>query len=122
MKKKKILLIGTGGTITAKMANGSWHPGEFNEKELLEFVPEIKYFAKIKTTNLFNIDSSDMQPKYWLQFAKVIYDNYNKYDGFIILHGTDTMHYTASALSFLLQGLSKPIVFTGSQVPPQNPG
>ena len=117
MAKKKVLLIGTGGTITAKMVNGSWKPGEFNEKELLGFIPEIKDLAAIRTVDLLNIDSTNMQPKYWLDLAKTINDNYSKYDGFIITHGTDTMHYTASALSFLLQDLSKPVVLTGSQVP-----
>ncbi|MCK4729718.1 MAG: asparaginase [Candidatus Aenigmarchaeota archaeon] len=118
MDKKKILFIGTGGTITAKTVNNSWKPGEFNEKELLDFIPEIKDLADIKTIDLLNIDSSNMQPKHWLEIAKTIKDNYPDYDGFVITHGTDTMHYTASALSFLLQDLSKPIVLTGSQVPP----
>ncbi len=122
MSKKKVLIIGTGGTISAKMVNGSWRPGEFSERELLEFIPEIKKIANISTLDLFNIDSSNMQPKYWLRLAQTIKDNYSKYDAFLITHGTDTMHYTASALSFLLQNLSKPIVFTGSQVPPHKIG
>ncbi len=117
MNKKKILLIGTGGTITAKLVKGTWKCGEFNEKELLKLIPEIKDLADTKATDPYYIDSSNMQPKYWLKIAKTINDNYNKYDGFVITHGTDTMHYTASALSFLLQNLSKPIILTGSQVP-----
>ncbi len=117
---KKILLIGTGGTVTAKIVNGSWRSGEFNEQELLKFIPEINNIVKIETINLFNIDSSNMQPKYWLKIAKTIKDNYHKFDGFIITHGSDTMHYTSSALSFLLQNLSKPVVLTGSQVPPHH--
>src|SRR3989338_6803142 len=95
--KKKVLFIGTGGTITAKMVDGAWQPGKFNEKELLDFIPEIKELADIETIDLFNIDSSNMQPKYWIELAKTIKDNYSKYDGFVITHGTDTMHYTASA-------------------------
>jgi len=122
MAKKKILFIGTGGTITAKMIDGSWKPGEFTEEELLNFIPEIKNIAEITTVIVFNTDSSNMQPKYWLKLAEIINENYLEYDGFIITHGTDTMHYTASALSFLLQNLSKPIVLTGSQVPPQQLG
>lgn len=122
MSKKKILFIGTGGTITAKMVNNSWHPGAFNEKELLKFIPEIKNLAVIKTIDLFNIDSSNMHPKYWIKIAETIKNNYLDFDGFIITHGTDTMHYTASALSFLLQNLSKSIVLTGSQVPPHKIG
>ncbi len=114
MEKKKILFIGTGGTITAKMVNGSWRPGEFNETELLDFIPEIKNLADINTIDLLNIDSSNMQPKHWVEIAKTIKDSYSEYDGFVITHGTDTLHYTASALSFLLQDLSKPIVLTGS--------
>ncbi len=104
------------------MVDGAWQPGKFNEKELLDFIPEIKELADIETIDLFNIDSSNMQPKYWIELAKTIKDNYSKYDGFVITHGTDTMHYTASALSFLLQKLSKPIVITGSQVPPHKIG
>ena len=122
MSKKKILIIGTGGTICAKMVNGSWKPGEFNEKELVGFIPEIKDLANITTLDLFNIDSSNMQPKFWIEIAETIKDNYQKYDGFLITHGTDTMHYTASALSFLLQDLSKPVILTGSQVPPHQVG
>ncbi|RLI99592.1 MAG: hypothetical protein DRP06_03175 [Candidatus Aenigmatarchaeota archaeon] len=74
--------------------------------------------ADIKTIDLLNIDSSNMQPKHWLEIAKTIKDNYPEYGSFVITHRTDTMHYTASALSFLLQDLSKPVVLTGSQVPP----
>ena len=122
MANKKILFIGTGGTITAKMVDGSWKPGKFSEKELLNFIPEINDFADITTINAFNTDSSNMQPVCWLKIAKIINANYLEYDGFIITHGTDTMHYTASALSFLLQNISKPIVLTGSQVPPDQLG
>ena len=122
MTKRKVLFIGTGGTITAKMVNGGWKPGLYSEEELISFIPEIKELADISTLNLLDIDSSDMQPSYWLQIAQAINDNYSKYDAFIVTHGTDTMHYTASALSFLLQGLSKPVILTGSQVPPHQIG
>jgi len=118
MAKKKVLIIGTGGTITAKMHKGSWRPGEFSEDEIIGLVPEAKKLATLSTIDLLSTDSSNMQPKDWLSIAGVIKRNYSKFDSFVILHGTDTMHYTASALSFLLQNLSKPIVLTGSQVPP----
>lgn len=118
MTKKKVLIIGTGGTITAKMHKGSWRPGEFSEDEIINLVPEAKKLATLSTLDLLSTDSSNMQPKNWLDIAGAIKKNYSKFDGFIITHGTDTMHYTASALSFLLQNLSKPIVLTGSQVPP----
>ncbi|WP_371804979.1 asparaginase [Candidatus Lokiarchaeum ossiferum] len=124
MKKslKKILLIGTGGTITAKMVDGAWKPGEINEDELMNFIPEIQQLASIKTLNLFKIDSVGMQPKYWVKIAQTIKSNYKLFDGFVIIHGSDTMHYTASALSFLIQKLTKPVILTGAMVPPQEIG
>ncbi|MBN2094500.1 MAG: asparaginase [Candidatus Aenigmarchaeota archaeon] len=122
MGKKKILLIGTGGTVTAKMVNGSWKPGCFSEADLLEFAPEIRDLAEVTTLDLFHTDSSNIQPQEWLEMAKIIRKNCGKYDGIVITHGTDTMHYTASALSFLVQGLKIPVVLTGSQVPPHKTG
>ncbi|WP_457558421.1 asparaginase [Candidatus Harpocratesius sp.] len=117
-KRPKILLIGTGGTITAQKINGVWTPGKFSESDLLLFIPEIESLAQIDTINLFNIDSVCMQPKYWVKIAQTIQKEYDNYDGFVISHGTDTLHYTASALSFLIQNLTKPIILTGSMVPP----
>jgi len=122
MDKKKILLIGTGGTVTAKMVNGSWRPGSFTEEDLLKFVPEVKDLAEITTVDLFSMDSSNFQPEQWVELAKLIQKNHELYDGVVITHGTDTMHYTASALSFLLQNLNFPVVLTGSQVPPHKTG
>ncbi|MHA2001630.1 MAG: asparaginase [Promethearchaeota archaeon] len=117
MKKKKILLIGTGGTITAKQIDGTWKPGEISEADLIQFVPELATIADIATLNLFNIDSVCMQPKYWIKIAQTIKENYKKYDSFVITHGTDTMHYTAAALSFLIKNLAKTVAITGSMVP-----
>ncbi len=114
---KRVLLIGTGGTISAKKVDNAWKPGLFTEKELLETIPEIADLAEINTINLFNIDSVCMQPKYWVEIAQLIAKEYKNYDGFVLTHGTDTLHYTASALSFLLQNLAKPVVLTGSMVP-----
>ena len=91
----------------------------FNFKQILNEVPELKKFGYLIDTISFDplIDSSDAQPKFWIDLAKRIQDNYKKYDGFVVLHGTDTMSYTASALSFMLENLEKPVVFTGSQLP-----
>lgn len=122
MKKKKILMIGTGGTITAEMINGMWQPGRFTPRDLVNFIPELKDVASIITKSIYRIDSSNMQPEYWLALAKAIYENAGKYDGIVITHGTDTMHYTASALSFLLHNLPIPVVLTGSQIPPHQTG
>jgi len=122
MTKKRVLIIGTGGTITAKMHEGSWRPGEFSETEVLSLIPEARILANISTADIIRTDSSNLQPADWLKIAKTIHKNYKRFDGFIITHGTDTMHYTASALSFLLQNLSKPVVLTGSQVPPHQLG
>jgi L-asparaginase len=91
----------------------------FNFDQLLQHVPELKRFNYRISTYQFNppIDSSDMEPKYWAKLVKIIHYNYDNFDGFVILHGTDTMSYTASALSFMLENLSKPVILTGSQLP-----
>jgi len=91
----------------------------FEFDSLLSEIPEIKKFkTKIETISFEEpIDSSNMQPENWMQIAQIIYDNYNNHDGFVVLHGSDTMAYTASALSFLLENLSKPVILTGSQLP-----
>ena len=91
----------------------------FNFDQLLEYVPEIKGF----NLNIYSIafeppiDSSDISPESWSELVRIIYSNYERYDGFVILHGTDTMAYSASTLSFMLEGLTKPVIFTGSQLP-----
>lgn len=115
----KVLLIYTGGTLGMgrNPKTGALEPLDFNH--LIENMPE---FAFIKTdidVQQFNppIDSSDMSPKLWAQLASIISSNYDSYDGFVILHGTDTMAYTASALSFMLENLTKPVILTGSQLP-----
>jgi L-asparaginase len=119
MQYKKILLIYTGGTIGMITDPESGVLKPFNFSEITSQVPEIKLFdCEIDSFSFENpIDSSNMTPKVWQDLVKVIEDNYAKYDGFVILHGTDTMAYTASAVSFMVQNLDKPIVFTGSQLP-----
>ena len=91
----------------------------FDFDELLEHIPELQLLnCEIETVSVRNpIDSSNMQPRYWLQLAGIIEGHYHNYDGFVVLHGSDTMSYTGSALSFMLQGLNKPIILTGSQLP-----
>ena len=91
----------------------------FNFDQLLQHVPELKRFNYRISSYQFNppIDSSDMEPAFWSKLVRIIHDNYDYYDGFVILHGTDTMAYTASALSFMLENLAKPVILTGSQLP-----
>ncbi len=114
--KKNILLIATGGTIASKKTDEGLAPGITSE-ELLSYVPEIKKFCDVDTIQLLNIDSTNIQPEYWVLMTEAIEKNYDKYDGFVISHGTDTMSYTSAALSYLIQNLDKPIVVTGSQKP-----
>jgi L-asparaginase len=91
----------------------------FDFKNLLNQIPELKLLDCKITTKSFKkpIDSSNMNPKYWIQIAEIIEDNYEAFDGFVVLHGSDTMSYSASALSFMLENLAKPVIFTGSQLP-----
>lgn len=114
--KKNILLIATGGTIASKKTSDGLAPG-ITSDELMEYVPEIKEYCNVDTIQILNIDSTNIQPEYWILITEAIEKVYDKYDGFVISHGTDTMAYTASALSYLIQGLDKPIVITGSQKP-----
>ena len=115
----KVLLIYTGGTIgmVQDPKTGAWSPFDFSS--LLQTMPSLRKLNVDIGTHSFSeiIDSSDMRPEYWVEIAKVIEENYNNYDGFVVLHGTDTMSYTASALSFMLEGLEKPVILTGSQLP-----
>ena len=117
--RQKILLIYTGGTIgmIENTTTKALEPFDFNH--LLDNVPKIKMLDFEIDNFQFDvpIDSAEMNPMHWGQMAKVIEDNYEKYDGFVILHGTDTMAYTASALSFMLNNLAKPVIITGSQLP-----
>ena len=119
MAKPNILLIYTGGTIGMVKDFDTNTLRAFNFDNLLVRIPEIRQLDCNISTHSFEepIDSSNMSPAYWLQIAEVIEDNYCDIDGFVVLHGSDTMSYTASALSFMLENLSKPVVFTGSQLP-----
>lgn len=112
---KKILLIATGGTIASTATSDGLSPSTTAE-ELLSFVPEVKEFAEVDVNQVLNIDSTNIEPEHWLKIAEVIKNNEN-YDGYVITHGTDTMAYTSSALSYLIQNFDKPIVLTGAQKP-----
>lgn len=118
-KKTSILIIYTGGTIgmVQHPQNGTLVPVRF--EKIQEVVPELKKYDFIIKTMTFTpaLDSSNMNPITWIKIAKTIERNYNQYDGFVVLHGTDTMAYTASALSFMFENLDKPIILTGSQLP-----
>lgn len=117
--RPSILVVYTGGTIgmVEDPETGGYKPFEF--EHLLSLIPELKRFDLNIETYAFKkpIDSSDTNPKVWVEIAEVIEKNYKQFDGFVILHGSDTMAYTASALSFMLENLSKPVIFTGSQLP-----
>lgn len=121
--KASLLLIYTGGTIGMKKdpEDGTLKPFDFSQ--LMQEVPELGKFALRIDSFTFDplIDSSDVEPALWQALAELIHHRYDDYDGFVVLHGTDTMAYSASALSFMLDGLSKPVIFTGSQLPVGEP-
>lgn len=118
-KKAKILLIYTGGTIgmIKDFETGALRAFDFDD--LLKHIPELKILDCEIATISFNEpkDSSSINLKDWIYLATIIEDNYQAYDGFVVLHGSDTMSFTSSAMSFMLENLAKPVVFTGSQLP-----
>jgi len=117
--KPNILLIYTGGTIGMMKDFETGALKAFNFKKLLQKIPELKQLdCQIETISFEKpIDSSNMNPEKWMKIASIIEENYMNFDGFVVLHGSDTMSYSASALSFMLENLAKPVVFTGSQLP-----
>lgn len=118
-KKSSVLLIYTGGTIGMMQDARSGELKPFDFKSLTRQIPELNKFDIELSSISFKdpIDSSNMHPKVWIELANIIEKNYKKHDGFVILHGSDTMSFTASALSFMLENLNKPVVLTGSQLP-----
>lgn len=118
-RKNRVLLVYTGGTIGMgkNPETGVLEPLDFNQ--LVKYMPELSMLKTGIDTYQFTqpIDSSDMSPRLWSQLVRIIADRYDKYDGFVVLHGTDTMAYTASALSFMFENLTKPVILTGSQLP-----
>ncbi|MES2411509.1 MAG: asparaginase [Bacteroidota bacterium] len=117
--KPNILLIYTGGTIGMIKDFETGVLKAFNFKKLLQKIPELKHLdCNIETISFKKpIDSSNINPNKWIEIAEIIENNYSNFDGFVVLHGSDTMSYSASALSFMLENLNKPVVFTGSQLP-----
>jgi len=117
--KAKILLIYTGGTIGMMKDFETGSLKAFNFSKLLQKIPELKQLdCDIETISFEKpIDSSNMNPEKWVGIAEIIEKNYDDFDGFVVLHGSDTMSYSASALSYMLENLSKPVIFTGSQLP-----
>ncbi|WP_343487433.1 asparaginase [Allomuricauda sp. d1] len=118
-RKVNILMIYTGGTIGMVKDYASGTLKAFDFDELIESIPEINQLDCNLEGISFEtpIDSSNMNPKYWVEIASIVEENYNRFDGFVVLHGSDTMSYSGSALSFMLENLSKPVIFTGSQLP-----
>ena len=113
---KRILMIATGGTIASKRSEDGLKP-LITSEELLGYVPDVKEFCEVTAMQVINIDSTNIQPKHWLLISSTIEKYYDQFDGFVVCHGTDTMAYTASALSYLIQNSPKPIVITGAQKP-----
>ena len=113
---KHILLIATGGTIASKYTATGLAP-QIPGYELPFYIPEAKNFCKINVIQPFNLDSTNISGKHWILLAELIHKNYQNYDGFVICHGTDTMAYSAAALSYLVRNSKKPIVITGAQRP-----
>ena len=115
----KVLLISTGGTITMVRDEATKALAPADIETFKAYMPELFAGSVQVDIRAFSplIDSSDVNPDCWVRMARMVYDHYEEYDGFVILHGTDTMSYSASALSFMLENLGKPVVFTGSQLP-----
>lgn len=113
---KKLLLLATGGTIASVKGQEGLVPS-IDAEALAQYLQFDNVMYEIDSKLLMNLDSTNMQPEYWVQIAEAVYSHYEHYDGFVITHGTDTMAYTSAALSYMLQNLGKPVVLTGSQVP-----
>ena len=118
--RKRILIVATGGTIASTEGRGGLAP-MLSGDQLAGYVPEIRELCDFDAVQPMNIDSTNMRPCNWLRIRDEIVSHYDEYDGFVVLHGTDTMAYTAAALSYLIQGSAKPIVLTGSQRPMASP-
>ena len=118
---KSILVIATGGTI-ASAEEGSGLAPALTGEQLVAFVPEVAQVCHVEVAQVMNVDSTNMRPEGWLTIAGEVRRSYDDFDGFVVLHGTDTLAYTAAGLSYLVQGRPKPIVLTGSQLPIGDPG
>ena len=113
---KKILMIGTGGTIASIATKDGFDP-KLTSDEIIKYIPSVSKVCQVDTKEIYNIDSTNISANHWMKLVNTIKEEYDNYDGFVICHGTDTMAYTAAALSYMIQGSPKPIVLTGSQKP-----
>lgn len=117
---KRVLVIATGGTI-ASAEEGSGLAPALTGEQLVTFVPEVAQICHVEVSQVMNVDSTNMRPEGWLAIAGEVRRSYDDFDGFVVLHGTDTLAYTAAGLSYLVQGSPKPVVLTGSQLPMGDP-
>ena len=115
-QKKRILLLATGGTIASRKSDNGLKP-QITPEELIEYIPQVKEICDVEAVQLLNLDSTNMEPSHWKLMVHAIWEHYDDFDGFVIAHGTDTMAYTAAALSYMVQNTKKPIVITGAQKP-----
>lgn len=115
---KKILMIGTGGTIASTPTEYGLAPG-LTPADILSYIPAVRQVCEVDTIQVCNLDSTNVTPKHWKLLAGTVEEQYREYDGFVICHGTDTLAYTAAALSYMIRNSSKPIVITGAQKPIQ---
>lgn len=113
---KSILAIATGGTIASRPTDSGLAPG-LSGADIAELVPGLEDIAEVDVVQAMNLDSTNVHPSHWLEIARTLEEHYDEYDGFVVFHGTDTLAYTAAALSYLIQESRKPIVLTGSQKP-----
>ena len=118
---KRVLVIATGGTI-ASAEEGSGLAPALTGEQLVAFVPEVAQVCRVEVSQVMNVDSTNMRPQGWLAIASEVRRRYDDFDGFVVLHGTDTLAYTAAGLAYLVQGGPKPVVLTGSQLPMGDPG
>lgn len=113
---KKILMIGTGGTIASTPTEYGLAPG-LTPSDILSYIPAVRQVCEVDTIQVCNLDSTNVTPQHWRLLAGTVEEHYEEYDGFVICHGTDTLAYTAAALSYMIRNSSKPIVVTGAQKP-----
>lgn len=115
----RVLLLSTGGTIASRLGEKGLQPG-MTGSELIESLGDLRGRFQITVKQIMHLDSSNIQAEEWKVMARAVHESYDRYDGFIITHGTDTMAYSAAMLCYMLPGLHKPVVFTGSQIPMDN--
>ncbi|KYO69612.1 asparaginase [Thermovenabulum gondwanense] len=117
---KKILLLSTGGTIASASGEDGLVP-KLTGEQMIKLIPELEGLCEIDCKEIMNLDSTNVQPEEWVNIAREAFEGLKEYDGIVITHGTDTMAYSSSALSFMLRNLNKPVIFTGSQLPIEHP-